>query len=199
VDGTNPRNHLVQETKEETMKNTYQIDAAHSHVQFSVRHLMVSNVRGTFSGVTGTVSYDPDKPAETTIDATIDVNSVNTNDEKRDGHLKSADFFDVAQYPTMVFKSKVVEAGTDQHKVIGDLTLHGVTKEVSLLVEEVSGESKDPWGNIKIGASVKGKIKRSDFGLVWNAALETGGVVIGDDVKLEFDIEFLKAAQGATA
>ena len=182
------------------MRNTYQIDAAHSNVQFSVRHLMVSNVRGTFSGVTGTVSYDPDKPAETTIDATLDVNTVNTNDEKRDGHLKSPDFFDTAQFPVMKFKSKKVEStGTDSQKVTGDLTLHGVTKEVTLSVEEISGESKDPWGNIKIGATVKGKVKRSDFGLTWNAPLETGGVLVGDDVKLEFDLQFLKAAQSATA
>ncbi len=181
------------------MRNTYQIDAAHSHVQFSVRHLMVANVRGSFSGVTGTVSYDPDKPAETTVNATVDVNTINTNDEKRDGHLKSPDFLDSAQYPTMIFKSRLVEAGKDQHKVTGDLTLHGVTREVALVVEEVSGESKDPWGNIKMGATVKGKIKRSDFGLTWNAPLETGGVVVSDDVKLEFDLEFLKAAQGATA
>jgi len=181
------------------MKNTYQIDAAHSSLHFSVRHLMVSNVRGAFSGVTGTVTYDPDKPAETTIDATIDVNTVNTNEEKRDGHLKSPEFFDVAQYPVMTFKSKKVEStGTDSQKVTGDLTLHGVTKEVTLAVEEISGESKDPWGNIKIGATVKGKVKRSDFGLVWNAPLETGGVVIGDDVKLEFDLEFLKATQAAS-
>lgn len=182
------------------MKNTYQIDAAHSNVQFSVRHLMVSNVRGTFSGVTGTVSYDPDKPAETAIDATLDVNTVNTNDEKRDGHLKSPDFFDTAQFPVMKFKSKKVEStGSDSQKVTGDLTLHGVTKEVTLAVEEISGESKDPWGNTKIGASVKGKIKRSDFGLSWNAPLETGGVLVGDDVKLEFDLQFLKASQAATA
>jgi len=182
------------------MKNTYQIDAVHSNVQFSVRHLMVSNVRGTFSGVTGTVSYDPDKPTETKIDATVDVNSVNTNDEKRDAHLKSPEFFDVAQYPSMTFKSKRVEsAGPESQKVTGDLTLHGVTKEVTLSVEEISGESKDPWGNVKIGATVKGKLKRSDFGLVWNAPLETGGVVVGDDVKLEFDLQFLKAAQGAAA
>jgi polyisoprenoid-binding protein YceI len=182
------------------MKNTYQIDAAHSNVQFSVRHLMVSNVRGTFSGVTGTVSYDPDKPSETTIDATVDVNTVNTNDEKRDGHLKSPDFFDVATYPTMTFESKLVEgAGPGQHKVVGDLTLHGVTREVTLSVEDISGEAKDPWGNIKLGATVKGKVKRSDFGLSWNAPLETGGVLVGDDVKIEFDLEFLKASQTATA
>jgi polyisoprenoid-binding protein YceI len=182
------------------MKNTYQIDAAHSNVQFSVRHLMVSNVRGTFSGVTGTVSYDPDKPTEATIDAVVDINTVNTNDEKRDGHLKSPDFFDVAQYPVMEFKSKRVErAGAGEYKVTGDLTVHGVTKEVSLSVEDVSGEAKDPWGNIKIGATVKGKLKRSDFGLTWNAPLETGGVLVGDDVKIEFDLQFLKMTQGATA
>ena len=182
------------------MKNTYQIDAAHSSVQFSVRHLMVSNVRGTFSGVTGTVSYDPDKPAETTIDATVDVNTVNTNDEKRDGHLKSPDFFDVAQYPVMTFKSKKVQSAGDEHKVTGDLTIHGVTKEVTLTVEDVSGEVKDPWGNTKIGATVKGKRKRSDFGFdSGNAPLETGGVLVGDDVKVEFDLQFLKASQGAAA
>ncbi len=175
------------------MKTTYQIDATHSTLQFSVRHLMVSNVRGTFSGVTGTVSYDPDKPADTAIDATIDVNTVNTNDEKRDGHLKSPDFFDTAQFPQMKFKSKKVESvSSDSQKVTGDLTLHGVTKEVTLTVEEISGESKDPYGNIKIGATVKGKVKRSDFGLTWNAVLETGGVAVGDDVKIEFDLEFLK-------
>jgi polyisoprenoid-binding protein YceI len=175
------------------MKNTYQIDAAHSNVQFSVRHLMVSNVRGTFTGVTGTVTFDPDKPGETAIDATIDVNSINTNDEKRDGHLKSPDFLDAAQYPLMTFKSTAAEGSGDTHKITGDLTLHGVTKEVTLAVEELSDEAKDPWGNIKIGATVKGKIKRSDFGLTWNAPLETGGVVVSDDVKLEFDLEFLKA------
>jgi len=181
------------------MRNTYQIDAAHSSVQFRVRHLMVSNVRGTFSGVTGTVVYDPQEPGETAIDATIDVNTVSTNDEKRDTHLKSADFFDVAQYPVMTFKSKSVKsAGEGSHTVTGDLSLHGVTKEVALTVEDVSDEAKDPWGNTKIGASAKGKIKRSDFGLTWNAPVETGGVLVGDDVKLEFDLQFLKA-QNATA
>lgn len=174
------------------MKNTYQIDAAHSSVQFSVRHLMVSNVKGTFTGVTGTVAYDADKPEETSIDATVDVNTVNTNDEKRDGHLKSPDFFDVAQYPVMTFVGKRVESSGGVHKVTGELTLHGVTKEVTLTVEDVSAETKDPWGNFRIGVNVKGKVKRSDFGLTWNAALETGGVMLGDDVKIEFDLELVK-------
>lgn len=182
------------------MKNTYQIDSAHSGVHFSVRHLMVANVRGTFTGVSGTVLYDPDKPAETTIEATVDINTVNTHDEKRDGHLKSPDFFDVAKYPLMTFKSKRVESGTaTEQKVTGDLTIHGVTREVTLTVDEVSGEAKDPWGNTKIGATVKGKVKRSDFGLTWNAPLETGGVLVGDDVKMEFELELLKVAQSATA
>jgi polyisoprenoid-binding protein YceI len=180
------------------MKNVYQIDAAHSSVQFSVRHLMVSNVKGTFSGVTGTVSYDPEKLEQTSIDATVDVTTVNTNDEKRDGHLKSPDFFDVAKYPVMTFKGTNVESSGDVHKVAGELTLHGVTKEVTLTVEDVSAETKDPWGSFRIGANVKGKIKRSDFGLTWNAALETGGVMLGDDVKIEFELQFVKQ-QGANA
>jgi polyisoprenoid-binding protein YceI len=176
------------------MKNTYQIDSAHSQLQFSVRHLMVSNVRGTFRSVTGVVNYDPANPGATTVDATIDVNSINTNDEKRDEHLKAADFFDAAKFPTITFKSKRVEkTGAGEFKVVGDLTIHGVTKEETLAVEEVSDETKDLWGNTKIGASAKTKIKRSDFGLTWNAPLETGGVVVSDDVKLEFDLQFLKA------
>ena len=113
-------------------------------------------------------------------------------------NLKSPDFFDVAQYPVMTFKSKHVEISGDVHKVTGELTLHGVTKEVTLTVEDVSAEAKDPWGNFRIGANVKGKIKRSDFGLTWNAAMETGGVMLGDDVKIEFDLEFVKQ-QGANA
>ena len=181
------------------MKNTYQIDAAHSNVQFIVRHLMVANVRGTFTGVTGSVVYDPGKPADTTIDATIDVNTVNTRDAQRDTHLKSAEFFDAEKYPVMTFKSKSVGvSGAGEFRVTGHLTLHGVTKEITLTAEEVTGEVKDPWGNIKIGATVKGKLKRSDFGLTWNAALEAGGFMVGDDVKLELDLEFLKA-QSATA
>lgn len=180
------------------MKNTYEIDPAHSNVQFIVRHLMVSNVRGTFSGVKGSVSYDPADPTTTTLEATIEVSSINTNDEKRDGHLKSPDFFDVAKYPTITFKGKRVEKiGDDEFKVTGDLTIHGVSKEVALTVHEVSQEAKDPWGGTRIGATVKGKIKRSDFGLTYNAALEAGGVMIGDDVKIELDLEFVKAQSAA--
>jgi polyisoprenoid-binding protein YceI len=172
----------------------YNIDPTHSHVQFSVRHLMVSNVRGTFAGVKGTVNYDPADHASTKIEVVIDVHTIATNDEKRDGHLKSPDFLDAAQYPTMTFEgTKVEKTGDAEFKVTGNLTLHGVTKPVVLKVEEVSEEAKDPWGGTRIGANAKAKVKRSDFGLTWNAALETGGVMIGDEVKLEFELEFVKA------
>jgi polyisoprenoid-binding protein YceI len=176
------------------MKSTYQIDSSHSGVHFSVRHLMISTVRGTFSGVKGTVVHDADDPSATTIEAEVDVNSVNTHDEKRDGHLKSPDFFDTATYPTMTYKSTGVAKGDNvEYTVDGELTLHGVTKPVTLEVHEVSQETKDPWGNTRIGVTAKGKLKRSDFGLVWNAPLETGGVMLGDEIKIEFDIEMVKA------
>jgi polyisoprenoid-binding protein YceI len=175
------------------MKATYQIDPSHSGVHFSVRHLMISTVRGSFSGVTGTIVHDPEDPTATTLEAQVPVETVNTNDEKRDAHLKHADFFDAAQYPVMTYKSSQVTAGTESsYTVFGDLTMHGVTKPVTLHVEEVSGETKDLWGKTRIGVTAKGKLTRSEFGLVWNAALETGGVVIGDEVKIEFDIQMVK-------
>jgi polyisoprenoid-binding protein YceI len=175
------------------MKNTYQIDPAHSAAHFSVRHMMLSNVRGTFTGVTGTLAYDPSDPGSTQIDVTIDASTINTGDAKRDGHLKSPDFLDVAQFPVITFKGKRVEkTGDSEFKVTGDLTIHGVTREVSLKVEDVSAETKDPWGLTRFGSTAKSKIDRRQFGLVWNAALETGGVVVGDEVKLEFDLEFTR-------
>src|SRR5262245_10317466 len=129
------------------MKTTYQIDPAHSGVHFSVRHLMVSNVRGTFSGVQGTVVYDSANPSATQVDASVDVNTLSTGDEKRDGHLKSPEFFDVATYPTVTFKATRTEKTDDaDFKVTGNLTIHGVTREVTLEVEDVSSEAKDPWG-----------------------------------------------------
>ncbi len=180
------------------MTETYQIDPAHSSLQFSVRHLMMSNVRGTFTGVQGTVKYDSANPGQSSVEATIEVNTISTHDEKRDGHLKSPDFFDAAQFATIKFRSsKVEKTGPKDLSVTGDLTLHGVTKPVTLQVEEVSDETKDPFGFARIGASAKTKIKRSDFGLTWNAALETGGMMVGDDVKLDFELEFVKAQSAA--
>src|SRR5207245_2264568 len=139
-----------------------------------------------FSKVSGTVVYDPDNPGDTSIEAVIDATSIATREDARDTHLKSADFLDVEKYPTITFKSKKVEpAGDGELKVTGDLTIHGVTKEVALKVEGPTPETKDPWGNVKMGTSATTKIKRSDFGLTWNAVLETGGILVGDEVKIE--------------
>jgi polyisoprenoid-binding protein YceI len=180
------------------MISTYQIDPAHSSLQFSIRHLMLSNVRGAFSGVHGTVTVDPDHPESAVVEAKIDVDTIRTNDEKRDAHLKTGDFFNLAEYPHILFRStKVEKKGANSYLVTGDLTLHGATKPVTLAVEEVTEEAKDPWGNTRIGASAKAKIKRSDFGLTYNAALETGGLMIGDDVKLDFELELVKAQSAA--
>jgi polyisoprenoid-binding protein YceI len=180
------------------MPTTYEIDPAHSHVSFSIRHLMISNVRGTFSGVKGPIVFDPENLAASSVKVEIDVNTVSTLDPKRDEHLKSADFFDAAKYPTMTFVNKKIEKkGDDEYKITGDLTIHGVTKEVTFEVAEVSPETTDPWGNIRVGATAKGKINRKDFGLEWNAPLETGGVLVGNDVKIEMEIQAVKAKSTA--
>jgi len=176
------------------MKSTYAIDPAHSHVQFSVRHMMISNVKGAFSGVKGTVVYDPNAPETSSVQAEIDASSINTLDANRDTHLKSPDFLDVAQFPTITFQSTKIEGSGDSLKIHGNLTIHGVTKPATLQVEEIAQEGKDPWGNMRIGAAAKAKIKRSDFGLSWNAALETGGMLVGDELKLDFEIQLIKQA-----
>jgi polyisoprenoid-binding protein YceI len=175
------------------MKTVYEIDPAHSSAQFTIRHLMISNVRGDFKSVKGTVVYDPENLAASSVEAVVDVHSLNTRDENRDAHVKSAEFFNAEKYPTITFKSSKIEReGEGEFKVTGDLTILGVSKEVVLKVEGPSEEAKDPWGNLRVGASATTKIKRSDFGLSWNAALETGGVMLGDDVKLELDVELVK-------
>ena len=172
---------------------SWTIDPEHSHVGFKVRHLMVSNVKGNFEKFAGTVDIDEKDITKSKVEVSIDTNSINTNVQKRDDHLRSADFFDVATYPAMTFVSKkVAKAGKDRLKVTGDLTLHGVTKQVVLDVEGPSRESKDPWGNIRKGATATTKINRKDFGLNWNKALETGGVVVGDEVTITLEIEMIK-------
>lgn len=177
------------------MKTTYQIDPAHSSAQFVVRHMMITNVRGGFSSVKGTVEIDSDNPSASSVDATIDVSSIATLDTQRDTHLKSADFLDAEHYPTITFKSsKIEKTGDEEYNLTGDLTIHGVTKQVTLKVESPSEEGKDPWGNFRRGASATTKIKRSEFGLTWNAVLETGGIMVGDDLKIEVDVQMIKAA-----
>ena len=176
------------------MKSTYTIDPAHSHVQFSVRHLMISNVKGAFSGVKGTVVYDPDAPETASVQAEIDAATISTLDPTRDAHLKSPDFLDVENYPTITFNSTTSEANGSGLKLHGDLTIHGVTRPVTLCVEEITPEGNDPWGNIRIGTSAETKIKRSDFGLNWNTVLEAGGFLVGDELKLDFEVELIKQA-----
>jgi polyisoprenoid-binding protein YceI len=175
------------------MKTTWKIDPAHSSAHFVVRHMMITNVRGGFSGVQGTAVYDPADLNGSSVDVTIDKNTLSTGDTNRDAHVKSAEFLDVENYPTITFKSKKITKDGDGLKIAGDLTLHGVTKEVTLNVEGPTEEQKDPWGNIRVGASATTKIKRSDFGLTWNAALETGGIMLGDDLKLELEVSLIKA------
>ncbi len=173
--------------------STWSIDPDHSNVGFKVRHLMVSNVKGSFDKYSGTVDLNDKDITKSKVEVSIDTNSINTNVQKRDDHLRSADFFDVAKYPAMTFVSKkVAKAGKDKLKVTGDLTLHGVTRQVVLDVEGPSKESKDPWGNIRKGATATTKINRKDFGLVWNTALETGGVAVGEEVTITLEIEMIR-------
>jgi polyisoprenoid-binding protein YceI len=169
---------------------TWQLDPYHSAAQFAVRHSGISIVRGAFSKLSGTVQYDPANPSKTVIDATIDVNTVDTRVEPRDNDLRSANFFDVAKFPTLTFKSKHVEAdGPGKLKVTGDLTIHGVTKEVVLMVEGPNGPTKDPKGNQHMGATATTQISRKDFGV--NGA--PGGV--GDDVQIVIDVEMVQPAK----
>jgi polyisoprenoid-binding protein YceI len=154
--------------------------------------MMIAKVHGGFEKITGTLQYDPSDISKSNIEVTIDAASINTREPARDQHLKSADFFDVENYKTLTFKSVRVDQAGDDLKVVGDLTIHGVTNRITLDVEKPSEEMKDPWGNIKIGASGRTKISRKDYGLTWNAALEAGGFLVGDDISITLDIQFVK-------
>jgi len=173
---------------------TWQIDPAHTAAGFAVRHLMISTVRGQFKGVNGAVVWDDQDISKSMIDVTIDAKTVDTSEPKRDEDLRSERFFDTAKYPTITFKSKKIESvSAGKLKVTGDLTIHGVSKEVVLDVEGPSNPLKDPWGNTRIGISATTKINRKDYGLTWNAALETGGILVGDEVTITLDVQFVKA------
>jgi polyisoprenoid-binding protein YceI len=173
--------------------DTWQIDPAHTNVEFKVRHMMISNVKGQFQKTAGTITANGNDPASAKIDATIDASSVYTRVDRRDADLKSPNFLDVEKFPTITFKSTKVEAdGPNKWKVTGDLTLHGVTKPVVLDVEGSGAPISDPMGNTRAGASATTTIKRSDFGLTWNKALEAGGVMVGDEVAISIDVEAIK-------
>jgi len=180
-----------QATAVKSQTATWKIDPAHSNAQFSVRHMMISNVKGEFTKVTGQVHFDSGKPENFSAEAAIDVSTINTREHDRDNHLKSPDFFHVEEYPTITFKSKHAEKSSDGLKLTGDLAIHGVTREVTLDVEGPTPPTKDPWGKIRVGASATAKINRKEFGLTWNQALETGGVLVGDEVKITLDVELV--------
>jgi polyisoprenoid-binding protein YceI len=173
---------------------TWTIDASHTEAGFAVKHLMISTVRGRFGGVQGQVSFDPSNLLTGSAEVTIDVSSIDTREEKRDAHLKSADFFEVDKFPVLTFKSRRVQAlKGDDFELVGDLTIKGVTREVVLSVES-QGLQKDPWGGERAGFSARTTISRRDFGLTWNVALETGGILVGEDVKITLDVELIKTA-----
>jgi polyisoprenoid-binding protein YceI len=179
-------------TQTPTGVTTWKIDPAHTQVEFAVRHMMITTVKGRFSDVTGEIQLDETRHAASRVNIDINVASIDTREAQRDAHLRSADFFDVEKFPKMTFRGTEIEGALHQFKLTGDLTIHGVTRPITLDVTH-EGRGKDPWGGERIGFAATGKIKRSDFGLTWNAALETGGLLVGDDVKISLDVEAVKS------
>jgi polyisoprenoid-binding protein YceI len=174
---------------------TWNIDPAHSAAEVKVKHMMISNVKGSFSGLSGVLTEHAADSTLSYVEAAVPVATVSTGDAQRDGHLKSADFFDAEKFPTLNFKSTRVDQKGGAYEVTGDLTIHGVTKPVTFAVDGPSAPGKDPWGNTRIGLSATAKINRKDFGLVWNAALETGGFLVGEEVSITLDMEFIETGQ----
>jgi polyisoprenoid-binding protein YceI len=173
-------------------REKWNFDPTHSSVSFVVRHMVVSKVRGRFAKWSGSIELDPANLSDSSVDVTIDVASIDTGEVQRDAHLKSGDFFEAEKHPSIAFKSKKVAASGTDLKITGDLTIRGTTKEVAL-DGEFLGSGKDPWGGTRMGFSAKGSIDREQFGLTWNAALETGGVLVGKKIELEIDVELVKA------
>ena len=171
---------------------TWTIDPVHTHVEFAVRHLMITTVKGLFTGVSGTVRMNEQDPAADDVEVVIDATTIDTREPRRDAHLRSADFFDVERFPTITFRSaRVFGRSSDSFKLAGQLTIHGETRDVVLDVTP-EGRAKDPWGGERAGFTATGKIKRGDFGLTWNQALETGGWVVGDEVKITLDVQLVR-------
>ena len=173
---------------------TWKIDPVHSVAEFKVKHMMITNVKGQFTILDGSLTLDESNPANSHVEASLDAASVSTRDVQRDAHLKSPDFLDVEKYPTLTFTSSRLSRNTDgEMEAAGNLSIHGVTREVVFAVEGPTPPGKDPWGNTRIGASATTKISRKDFGLTWNATLETGGILVGDDITITLDVQFIKA------
>jgi polyisoprenoid-binding protein YceI len=194
--------HLIREkgklmsttTAPQPAVSTWKIDPVHSAAEFKVKHMMVSHVKGRFTSLTGSLVLDRSDVTRSRVEASIDAASINTHDPQRDAHLKSPDFFDVEKFPALTFASTRIANKTDgELEVTGNLTIHGVTRPVVFAVEGPTPPAKDPWGNTRIGASAVTRISRQDFGLTWNAALETGGILVGDEVTLTLDVQFIQS------
>jgi polyisoprenoid-binding protein YceI len=178
----------------QTAITTWNIDPVHSVAEFKVKHMMISNVKGQFTRVKGVLVLDETDLTKSRVEASIEAASISTREEQRDAHLKSADFFDVEKFPTLSFKStRVTRVADGELAVAGELTIHGVTRQVVFTVEGPTAPGKDPWGNTRIGLSATTKINRKDFGLTYNAALETGGILVGDEVTITLDVQFVKS------
>ena len=178
----------------QTAVSTWKIDPAHSVAEFKVKHMMISNVKGQFTKISGVVFLDDRDIENSSVEASLDAASINTGEADRDTHLKSADFFDAQEFPTLEFRSsRVKRTGEGELSVEGDLAIHGVTRNVTFAVEGPTAAAKDPWGNTRVGLSATTRINRKDFGLTFNAALETGGILIGEDVTITLDVQLVKA------
>ncbi|MCU1304693.1 MAG: YceI [Candidatus Sulfotelmatobacter sp.] len=182
------------QTTNATATSTWNIDPAHSVAEFKVKHMMISNVKGQFAKVSGVLSLDESEPTRSHVEAVIDAASIETRDPQRDAHLKSADFFHVEKFPTLSFKSaRITQVRDGELAAEGDLTIRGVTRKAVFSVEGPTPPAKDPWGNTRVAVSATTKINRKDFGLTWNTALETGGILVGDEVTITLDVQFVKA------
>ena len=178
----------------QTSTTTWDIDPVHSVAEFKVKHMMISNVKGQFPKITGKLTLDESDLSNSQVEASIDAASIQTLDAQRDAHLKSADFLDVENFPALSFKSTQISIVRDgELNVEGDLTIRGVTRRVTFSVEGPTPPAKDPWGNTRVAVSATTKINRKEFGLTWNAALETGGILVGDEVTITLDVQFIKA------
>jgi polyisoprenoid-binding protein YceI len=178
----------------QTATTTWNIDPVHSVAEFKVKHMMISNVKGQFPKVSGSLILDESNPANSRVEASIEAASIETRDAQRDAHLKSPDFLHVEKFPTLSFKStKVSQVQDGELAIEGDLTIRGVTRKVVFTVEGPTLPAKDPWGNTRVAAAATTKINRKDFGLTWNTALETGGILVGDEVTITLDVQFVKA------
>jgi polyisoprenoid-binding protein YceI len=178
----------------QTTVSTWNLDPVHSVAEFKVKHMMISNVKGQFTKLSGVLTFDEGNISNSRVEASIDASSITTRDADRDAHLKSGDFFDIEKFPTLNFQSTSVKrTGGDELAVTGNLTIHGVTREAVFEVEGPTTPGKDPWGNTRVGLSAVTKINRKDFGLTWNSALETGGILVGDEVTITLDVQFVKA------